>query len=85
MLQRNNTIILCILAILGYAINRIGGATRKEYYDDGKIKAIYPLNKKGLIDGVAKTYYPNGKIKSEKNMKTTSKSASQKIIMLAEN
>jgi len=39
--------------------------TRQDYYEDGTLRAIYPYNESGLLDGLAREYYPNGKIKVE--------------------
>ena len=39
--------------------------TKKEYYPDGKLCAIYTYNDAGLRDGIAKFYFPNGKLQAE--------------------
>jgi antitoxin component YwqK of YwqJK toxin-antitoxin module len=60
---------ICLLAVLfvcnwtypGYCKEK----TRKEYYPDGKVKAVYTYNDAGLLDGVLKRYYKSGELKSE--------------------
>jgi antitoxin component YwqK of YwqJK toxin-antitoxin module len=43
---------------------------KKEYYEDGKIKRTYYLNKNNEVDGKIYEYYKNGKIKLLRTMKS---------------
>ena len=67
---RKYALVFLALIICGYAGGCIAKETRKEYYDDRKVKAIYPLNEKGVIEGVVKTYYPAGQYRVKKHIKT---------------
>jgi len=35
---------------------------KKEYYEDGSIKAIMAVNEEGILDGEVRQFYPSGKI-----------------------
>jgi antitoxin component YwqK of YwqJK toxin-antitoxin module len=75
---RKYALVFLALIICGHAGGCIGKETRKEYYDDGKIKASYPFNKKGFIEGVVKTYYPSGTIQSKEAYKNNVKEGTSK-------
>ena len=51
--------------VLGYCADK----TREDYYEDGNLKSIYPYNESGLLDGLVKQYYADGKIKVEAEYK----------------
>ncbi len=78
MLQRKALIVFLLFVIWGYAGSCMHGEIRKEYYDNEKIKAIYPYDDKGLIEGVVKTYYPSGKIQSTQTYKSNAKEGTSK-------
>ncbi|WP_417603004.1 toxin-antitoxin system YwqK family antitoxin [Owenweeksia hongkongensis] len=37
-----------------------GSRIKKEYHENGSLKAIYPINTDGIIEGELKQYYPDG-------------------------
>ena len=62
---QRRALIICLLFVMWMCAGScVHKELRKEYYDDGKIKAICPYNNAGVIDGVVTTYYPSGKIQS---------------------
>ena len=52
--------------------------TRKEHYPDGKLKAVYPENDGGLLDGVVKKYYQSGKLQGEETYMNNFKEGTSK-------
>ena len=52
--------------------------TKEENYPDGKLKAVYTYNDAGLLDGVVKTYYESGELKSEKPYQNNSETGIEK-------
>ena len=42
---------------------------QKGYYQNGKLKIEYPIDKNGLTTGTVKVYYPSGKIMAEESYK----------------
>ena len=62
-------LLICLLVALCFCSWNYQGyckeKTRKEYYKGGKLKAIYPYNDAGVLDGIVKQYYPSGQLERE--------------------
>ena len=68
MLQRKILMVFLMLVFWAYSEGCVK-KTKEEHYSNGKLKAIYSYNDKGLLDGVVKKYYPNGVLNSEATYK----------------
>ncbi len=57
--------LLLAIALILVCANLSFAKTVKQYYDNGKVRAVYHYNRKGVMDGPYKLYWENGRLKEK--------------------